>query len=180
MIPAAALLPSELSAIMDYLWSPWRYRYVSGAQGDRCLFCDLAIWEPARDRERFIVRRGRFNLIVLNLFPYTSGHAMIAPYKHTPNLAGLDAEDLGEMMMMARELEAALHAVYRPEGYNLGINLGRSAGAGIAEHVHLHVLPRWVGDTNFMTAVGETRVLPEDLGSTYDRIAGFFAKPAKR
>lgn len=164
---------------MDYLWSPWRYRYVTGARRDGCLFCDLAASEPARDRERFIVHRGRFNLIVLNVFPYTSGHAMIVPYKHTPTLAGLDAEVLGEMIMMARELEAALHAAYRPEGYNLGMNLGRSAGAGIAEHVHLHVLPRWTGDVNFMTAVGETRVLPEDLSTTYDKIAGFFARPKR-
>jgi len=164
---------------MDYLWSPWRYQYVSGAQPESCLFCDLAAWDPARDRERFVVHRGRFNLIVLNVFPYTSGHAMIAPYKHASNLAGLEAEVLGEMMILARELEAALQAAYRPEGYNLGMNLGRSAGAGIAEHLHLHVLPRWIGDTSFMTAVGETRVLPEDLSSTYDKIAGFLGRAAK-
>ena len=145
-----------------------------GTQPGVCVFCDLAAGDPAGDRERLVLCRGRFNLIVLNCFPYTSGHAMIAPYEHTATLAGLGADALGEMIRLARDLEAALGAAYRPEGYNIGMNLGRAAGAGIADHLHLHVLPRWAGDSNFMTTVGETRVLPEALDTSYDKLAGFF------
>ena len=160
---------------MDYIWSPWRYQYMSGAaKREGCIFCDMTAGDPARDRERLILHRGRFNLIVLNLFPYNNGHAMIAPYKHVSSLDGLETEALGEMMTLARDLEAALQAAYHPQGYNLGMNLGRSAGAGIADHLHLHVLPRWNGDANFMTTVGETRVLPEDLDTTYQRLVEFF------
>lgn len=160
---------------MDYIWSPWRYQYLSGTANRKgCIFCDMTAADPARDRERLILHRGRFNLIVLNLFPYNSGHAMIAPYKHVSSLDGLETEALGEMMTLARDLESALKAAYHPQGYNLGMNLGRSAGAGIADHLHLHVLPRWNGDANFMTTVGETRVLPEDLETTYHRLVDFF------
>lgn len=166
---------------MDYLWSPWRYQYVSGGdRGGECIFCEMAAGDASQDRERFILHRGRFNLIVLNIFPYTPGHSLIAPYKHVPTLAGLGADELSEMMILARDLEAALQAAYRPEGLNLGMNLGRSAGAGIADHAHLHVLPRWAGDSNFMTVVGETRVLPEDLGTTYDKLAAFFRVPSAK
>jgi ATP adenylyltransferase len=160
---------------MDYIWSPWRYQYMSGAaKREGCIFCEMAAADRAGDRERLILHRGRFNLIVLNLFPYNSGHAMIAPYQHVASLESLDTEALGEMMTLARQLEVALKAAYRPQGYNLGMNLGRSAGAGIADHLHLHVLPRWNGDANFMTTVGETRVLPEDLDTTYRRLVDFF------
>lgn len=162
---------------MEYLWSPWRYEYVSGgAHRDVCIFCEMAS-DPAHDRERFVLYRGRSNLIVLNRFPYTSGHAMIAPYQHTASLAGLEAEVLGEMMTLARELENALRTAYHPDGYNLGMNLGRAAGAGIADHLHLHVLPRWNGDVNFMTSVSATRVLPEDLDTSYQKLSGFFRQP---
>jgi len=160
---------------MDYIWSPWRYQYMSSAaQREGCIFCDMTAADPAQDRERLILHRGRFNLIVLNLFPYNSGHAMIAPYQHVASLEALNPEGLAEMMTLARDLEAALKAAYRPQGYNLGMNLGRSAGAGIADHLHLHVLPRWNGDANFMTTVGETRILPEDLDTTYSRLVDFF------
>ena len=163
---------------MDYLWSPWRYQYVSGgAHRDICIFCEMAS-DPAHDRDRLVLYRGRFNLIVLNRFPYTSGHVMIAPYQHTATLAELGVEPLGEMMALARTLEAALGEAYRPDGYNLGMNLGRSAGAGIADHLHLHVLPRWNGDVNFMTSVSDTRVLPEDLNTSYEKLAGFFRSEA--
>ena len=146
-----------------------------------CIFCEMAAADPAHDSERLILYRGRFNLIVLNLFPYNTGHAMIAPYAHTDTLEGLESESLGEMMALARDLEAALKTVYNPQGYNVGLNLGRSAGAGIAEHLHMHVLPRWNGDANFMTTVGETRVLPEELGTTYQKLAGYFrGKPATK
>jgi len=160
---------------MDILWSPWRFRYVSeGLNQGGCIFCDQAAADPARDRENLILHRGQSNLIVLNLFPYTTGHAMIAPYAHVAMLSDLEAATLGEMMALAQKLQAALESAYQPEGYNLGMNLGRCAGAGVADHLHLHILPRWTGDSSFMTAVGETRVQPEDLRTTYEKLVRFF------
>jgi ATP adenylyltransferase len=154
---------------MDYVWTPWRYRYIATA-GDTtgCIFCDL----PAanRDEETLIVLRGVKNFVILNRFPYTSGHVMIVPYAHTADFAGLDAETTSEMMLLAQRAQAALESVYHPGGFNLGMNLGRAAGAGIADHLHLHLLPRWQGDTNFMTTIGETRLEPEKLSTTYARL----------
>ncbi len=155
--------------MMDYLWTPWRYRYITdAAKDDRCIFCDaLAVGDDAKS---FIVLRGKKNFVILNRFPYTTGHVMIVPFKHVAELAGCDAETLAEMMQLAQRVQAALAANYNPEGYNLGMNLGRCAGAGVAGHLHLHLLPRWTGDTNFMTAVAETRIEPEDLTLTYDKL----------
>ncbi len=154
---------------MDYLWTPWRYRYITDAtKDDRCVFCDaLALGDDAKS---FILFRGQKNFVILNRFPYTTGHVMIVPFEHVAELAGCDRETLAEMMQLAERVQAALAANYRPEGYNLGMNLGRCAGAGVTGHLHLHVLPRWTGDTNFMTAVGETRIEPEELGVTYDKL----------
>jgi ATP adenylyltransferase len=156
---------------MDYLWTPWRYRYIAkAASAVGCVFCDL----PAanNDEEALIVLRGVKNYVVLNRYPYTSGHVMIVPYAHTADFAGLDAQTTAELMSLAQRVQAALGGVYHPEGYNIGMNLGRSAGAGIADHLHLHVLPRWAGDTNFMTTVGETRLEPEELSTTYEKLRG--------
>jgi ATP adenylyltransferase len=133
-----------------------------------CIFC--AALEKKNDGETFIVFRGRKNFIILNRYPYTSGHVMIVPFAHIADLAGCDAETLHELIELARRMEASLSSVYKPDGCNLGMNLGRAAGAGVAGHVHLHVLPRWFGDTNFMTVTGETRVEPEDLRTTYDKL----------
>jgi len=160
---------------MDILWSPWRFHYVSeGVKKSGCVFCEKAAAGHSRDRENLVLYRGQSNYILLNLYPYTTGHAMVAPYAHVARLANLDAETLKEMMVLAQRLEAALAAAYSPEGFNLGMNLGRCAGAGVADHVHLHFLPRWFGDSNFMTVVGETRVQPEDLAITFDKLARFF------
>lgn len=160
---------------MDILWSPWRFRYVSEiVKKSGCVFCEKAAADPSCDRENLVLYRGQSNYILLNLYPYTTGHAMVAPYAHVARLADLDAESLKEMMALAQRLEAALAAAYSPEGFNLGMNLGRCAGAGVADHVHLHFLPRWFGDSNFMTVVGETRVQPEDLATTFDKLARFF------
>lgn len=154
---------------MDYLWTPWRYRYVSdAAKDDRCIFC--AALEEGDDAKSFIVLRGGKNFVILNRFPYTTGHLMVVPFAHVAELSGCDVETLAEMMELARRVQTALAATYKPEGYNLGMNLGRCAGAGVAGHLHLHVLPRWTGDTNFMTAVGETRIEPEALATTYDKL----------
>jgi ATP adenylyltransferase len=162
---------------MDILWSPWRYRYVSeGAKTEGCIFCQKAADDPARDRDNLILHRGRRNLVLLNLFPYTTGHTMIAPYAHLAAFADLEGETMKEMMELAQRVHNALEETYHPEGYNLGMNLGRCAGAGVADHLHLHVLPRWTGDTSFMTVIGETRVEPEDLPSTFDKLVRFFPR----
>ena len=162
---------------MDYLWSPWRFRYVSeAAKAAGCVFCDQPAGDPAHDREKLVLQRGRHNFILLNLYPYTTGHMMIAPYAHVANLADLKAEALTEMMALAQAAEGALKACYKPEGLNVGMNLGKCAGAGVADHLHLHLLPRWTGDSNFMTVIGETRVQPEELLTTYDKLAPFFPR----
>ncbi len=155
---------------MDYLWTPWRYRYMAEAAGKQtgCIFCSAL--EKKDDAETLIVFRGEKNFILLNRYPYTSGHVMIVPYAHIPDLKDCDAETLAEMMLLAQRVEGALAASYKPDGFNLGMNLGRAAGAGVTGHVHLHVLPRWIGDANFMSVVGETRVEPEDLRTTYEKL----------
>jgi ATP adenylyltransferase len=154
---------------MDRLWSPWRYRYVSTASPDQaCIFCA----KPASgdDRANYIVLRAERNFVLLNLYPYTNGHLMIAPYEHVATLEEAHPETLAEMMRLTARAEKALRQVYQPGGINLGMNLGQCAGAGIAGHIHMHVLPRWPGDASFMTTVGETRVLPEDLETTYEKL----------
>ena len=166
---------------MDYLWSPWRYRYVSQAgKAEGCPFCLKVEPDPAHDREHLVLYRGRSNFILLNLYPYTTGHVLVTPYAHAANLDQVTPETLVEMMELAQRLQAALRECYNPEGYNLGMNLGKCAGAGVADHLHLHLLPRWTGDSNFMTVVGETRVQPEDLLATYDKLAAFFPPSHKQ
>jgi ATP adenylyltransferase len=157
---------------MDFLWSPWRYDYLaSGAKKpETCVFCIGG--DPSQDVGRLVVFRGMHNFIILNLFPYTSGHAMVAPYEHLDTITLAKTEQMSEMMQLAQRLIAALQKLYRPEGFNIGMNLGQAAGAGIREHFHLHVVPRWTGDSNFTTVIGETRVLPEELSRTYERLKG--------
>jgi ATP adenylyltransferase len=153
---------------MEFLWTPWRYSYMASAgKNDGCIFCDAL---KAGDEKARIVFRGELNFIILNTFPYTSGHVMIVPYAHVADLPACSPETLAEMMRLAQRVQVALTASYKPDGFNLGMNLGRSAGAGVAGHLHLHVLPRWTGDANFMTTVGETRVVPEDLDLTYSKL----------
>ena len=156
---------------MDYLWTPWRYAYMkqvtSGPQPE-CIFCDALAQN--RDEETLIVHRGKKSFVILNRYPYTSGHVMIVPNHHVSELTACDAESLSEIMQLSQRVEAAFRALYKPDGMNLGMNLGRAAGAGVAGHVHLHALPRWFGDSNFMTVTGETRVHPEDLSVTYSRL----------
>ncbi len=158
---------------MDYIWSPWRYAYVTKASPGQCIFCEKAS-EP-NDAENFVVHRGRHGFVLLNIYPYTTGHLMIAPYAHVAALEEVEDETFVEMARMMREATIHLRNVYRPQGLNVGMNLGECAGAGIAGHLHMHVLPRWIGDSSFMTTVGETRVLPEDLRTTYAKLAAAFA-----
>ena len=156
---------------MDYLWTPWRYQYMKDTQRGKppdCIFCDAA--QRNDDAETLIVYRGAKTFIILNRYPYTSGHVMIVPYAHVAELGNCEPEALNEMMRLVQRVEAAYHANYKPDGMNLGMNLGRAAGAGVLGHLHLHVLPRWFGDANFMTVTGETRVHPEELNTTYQRL----------
>jgi ATP adenylyltransferase len=160
---------------VDYLWTPWRYQYITTSDKDyECVFCAAA--QASDDRETLVVHRGAANFVILNRFPYTSGHVMVVPTQHVATLEELSEEALAEMFRLGRDCARHLRAIYRPEGLNLGMNIGKSAGAGIAGHLHLHILPRWTGDTNFMTVVGETRVLPEDLAVTWERLRGEWGK----
>ena len=158
---------------MDYLWSPWRYQYVTQSIPEQgCIFCRKM--QENQDEGNWILHRGLHNFVLLNLFPYTSGHLMIAPYAHIARLSDADDATWMEMMALTRKAEQALQKTYQPEGINLGMNLGKSAGAGIADHMHLHVLPRWQADSNFITTIGETRVLPELLPDTYRKLKPLF------
>ena len=159
---------------MDTLWSPWRYRYVSRqSPTPGCVFCRIAS-SVDEDETSLVVYRGQHVYIVLNRFPYSTGHLMIVPFAHVPDLASLEDACLLEMMQLARRAEQALRLTYQPGGFNLGLNLGECAGAGIAAHLHLHILPRWTGDANFMTTIGETRVIPEDLAETWRKLRPCF------
>jgi ATP adenylyltransferase len=162
---------------MDYLWTPWRYQYmVKAARGEQpeCIFCEAAARND--DAETLVVHRGAKAFVILNRYPYTSGHVMIVPFAHVAELHLCEAEALNEMMQMSRRVETVFQAEYKPDGMNLGMNLGRAAGAGVIGHLHLHALPRWIGDSNFMTVTGETRVHPEELKTTYERLRKGLAK----
>jgi ATP adenylyltransferase len=163
---------------MDYLWTPWRYRYISQvgeAESEACVFCSAA--NPSSDSHAMlVVHRAEHNFIILNRFPYTSGHVMIVPNAHLARLEDVTDDGLVELIRLSQRTEKILRRVYRPDGVNLGMNIGRSAGAGIAGHLHLHVLPRWYGDSNFMTVVAETRVVPEELEETWERLRAAFAE----
>jgi ATP adenylyltransferase len=159
---------------MDVLWSPWRYDYITGSGGKPtggCVFCDI-LNDPASDEEKFILRRAGFNFVILNVYPYTSGHLMIVPYEHAATLDAAGKETTDEMMDLTKSAQSAISEAYRPDGINIGMNLGKAAGAGVEGHFHMHVLPRWIGDVNFMTAVGQTRTIPETLQTTYEKLKG--------
>ncbi len=162
---------------MDRLWSPWRLRYVSGQTRPPtgCVFCTQP--RPP-DPDSLIVYEGRASYVVLNRYPYNNGHVMVVPHRHIATLQALTADELGEVALLTQRAEGVLMQAYQPEGINVGINLGRSAGAGIHEHLHVHLVPRWAGDTNFMTVVGDTRVLPEDLATTAARLRPLFVSQA--
>src|SRR5579871_5221933 len=187
---------------MDLLWTPWRFAYVTSAEGavrpgvprslsgwpgdHGCVFCNLiasvdhAIEQGmSRDEAEAaagLVLRAQHCYICLNAYPYTSGHVMVVPYAHLDRLEALPSETAHELIELAQQCERVLRSLYRPGGLNLGLNLGQAAGAGVASHLHMHALPRWPGDTNFMTAIGETRVLPEDLGTTWKRMRAAFGE----
>jgi ATP adenylyltransferase len=154
---------------MDHLWTPWRYRYIAQTEpAPGCIFCIKAA--ENKDAENYVLYRGKLNYILLNLYPYTNGHLMLAPYEHRATMEETPEDTLAEMMRLVRRAEANLRAAYRPDGLNIGMNIGASAGAGVAGHIHMHVLPRWTGDANFMSTIGETRVIPEELPVTYEKL----------
>jgi ATP adenylyltransferase len=182
---------------MERLWAPWRHIYVTGASGESnpCIFCshdpnnhdpDGTVQreppdnlQPDPQREALMLARGRVSFVILNLYPYNSGHLMVVPHRHVANLASTTSEEQLEMMRFARHAEMALTEAYAPQGINIGINLGRSAGAGVLDHLHIHMVPRWNGDTNFMTAIGDTRVLPESLEVSALRLRPIFERLAQ-
>ncbi len=160
---------------MENLWSPWRMKYVTdtGKPGE-CIFCSYPKMPDGVDN--LIAHRGKSAFVILNRYPYTSGHVMVVPFLHVPSIEDLTGKTRAEMFEMVNETLGVLRVVYSPEGFNVGINLGSAAGAGIAEHAHIHIVPRWAGDTNFMSSTGETRVIPEDLEITFQRISSAWAK----
>jgi ATP adenylyltransferase len=158
---------------MDHLWTPWRYAYVTGANLiSDCIFCDAP---KQSDQQALIVHRGTHCYVILNLYPYTNGHVMVVPYAHLDELEKLSADAAREMMALTQRSEGILRSLYKPDGINLGMNIGKAAGAGVAGHIHMHILPRWVADANFISVIGETRVLPETLEVTWERIGKAFA-----
>lgn len=156
---------------MNHLWAPWRSAYVQGKRDKRiCIFCDAAQRGGDADEETLVIHRSAHCFVILNRYPYTSGHLMVAPYAHVSRLSQASEAAAEEMMRLTRQAEEVLERIYHPGGINLGMNLGEAAGAGIEEHIHMHVLPRWSGDGNFMSTIAETRVLPESLADTYTKL----------
>ena len=164
---------------MERLWTPWRLAYVTGAvsgTSDRCIFCDAG---PESSRDELVLIRTPLSFVVLNLYPYNNGHLMVVPKRHVASLASSTPEELTDLMRLTRHAEIALAEAYTPQGMNIGINLGRPAGAGIVDHLHVHLVPRWTGDTSFMSVVGNTRVLPEELPQTAARLRPIFERLSK-
>ncbi len=158
---------------MEHLWTPWRMRYLQGegrSPGAGCIFCVKPAQTSGCDVDNLIVHRGQLAFVILNRYPYNNGHLMVVPYQHVPSLEALEMPTLTELMILVKQALGVLRTIYNPQAFNLGVNIGEAAGAGIAEHVHFHVVPRWAGDTNYMTVVGQTRVIPEDLTETCLRL----------
>lgn len=156
---------------MERLWTPWRMAYIKDeGRMDGCIFCDLPALDAANDRASLILLRGERAFIIMNKFPYNSGHLMVSIYRHCADYADLTPDEHTEMSSLTARCVRALEQAYRPEGFNIGVNQGRAAGAGIADHLHMHVVPRWSGDTNYMTTIGATKVLPESLDETFARL----------
>ncbi len=154
---------------MENLWRPWRIKYILGDKEKGCIFCDKL--REQKDTENYILRRSETSFIMLNIYPYNNGHLMVVPYKHVASFEGLSKDELGELMQMVNLCTELLKKTMRPDGFNIGVNLGRVAGAGVKDHVHIHVVPRWTGDTNFMPVLADVRVIPEGLDSVYESLA---------
>jgi ATP adenylyltransferase len=166
---------------VERLWSPWRLAYVTGTSAQvphpsDCIFCNAARTDANLPKDELVLIRGTLAYVILNLYPYNNGHLMVVPSRHVGSLSAAHPEELAELMRFTRHAEIALLEAYRPQGINIGMNLGRAAGAGVPDHMHVHVVPRWAGDTNFMSVVSDTRVLPEDLSATAMRLRPIFER----
>jgi ATP adenylyltransferase len=162
---------------LERLWSPWRAKYIASgvdSQANGCVFCLIA-GDPDHDETNFVLHRATHTFIVLNLYPYITGHLMVVPYLHTSEFDSMPKEITDELMDLTKRSQTALREVYAPSGFNVGMNLGAAAGAGIVGHLHIHALPRWSGDTNFMTTIAESRVIPESLETTYSKLRPRFS-----
>ena len=155
----------------EQLWAPWRLKYIEAAdKAQGCIFCDFPAEGETHDRENFILYRSLYAYLILNAFPYSNGHLMVVPYRHTATLEDYTEAEMLDIMLLTRLSIRALQVAFGPHAYNCGLNMGRIAGAGIAEHLHWHIVPRWNGDTNFMTVLADTRVIPESLPAVYERL----------
>jgi len=152
---------------MKILWAPWRIKYILGKK-EGCIFCDKV--KENKDRENYILLRGKNAFVILNTFPYNNGHLMVAPYKHVPDLDGLEESELAELMRLVKTCTQILKKALKPEGFNIGANLGKASGAGVEGHIHIHIVPRWEGDTSFISTVGDTKIIPESLDDTYGKL----------
>jgi ATP adenylyltransferase len=153
----------------EKMWAPWRMRYIEGTHEDKgCIFCVKP--KEDKDRDNLILFRGKYSFVMMNLFPYNNGHLMVAPYRHTGDLTVLEDNEILEIMKLSSKMIKVIRKIMKPDGFNTGFNLGRAAGAGIADHIHFHIVPRWIGDTNFMPVLGEVKVISEHIFDTYDKI----------
>ena len=159
---------------MDQLWAPWRLEYIQGPEEGACIFCVNG--ESVTDSERFILMRRKFCYVMMNRYPYSNGHLMISPYRHLGDMAALDKDEVLEIHELLIDSQAVLLAACGAQGFNVGWNLGRTAGAGIADHIHMHIVPRWTGDSNFMPILAETRVIPQHIEKTYTLLAKAFSE----
>lgn len=157
---------------MNILWAPWRIKYILGKKESECIFCPYN--RKGTDEENLILFKGRYSMVMMNKYPYNNGHLLVSPLTHTPDLEGLGVDELKDLIIKVKESIRILKEVMKPDGFNVGLNLSRVAGAGMADHVHFHIVPRWNGDTSYMTVLGEVRVIPEDLKSTYRRLKPYF------
>jgi ATP adenylyltransferase len=160
---------------MQRIWAPWRMAYIVGERSGGCVFCEKSK-DMANDQENFVLCRGEFAFALMNIYPYNNGHLMIAPYAHVASLTELNPEQVRDLFCLTQQCERVLTQAMHPEGFNIGINLGKAAGAGIADHLHVHIVPRWNGDTNYMTTVCDSRVIPQQLSETYAILMAYFQK----
>ncbi|MBI3354570.1 MAG: HIT domain-containing protein [Nitrospirae bacterium] len=159
---------------MKRLWSPWRMKYILNNKTKGCVLCKMP--DENKDRKNYMLYRSKYNYVIMNIYPYNNGHLMVVPYKHTDTIEGLDDAEIADFMKLTGKSVAALKKAFSPDGFNIGMNLMESAGAGIEAHIHMHIVPRWNGDTSFMPVLFETRVIPEHLDDTYMRLLPFFLK----
>ena len=157
---------------MENLWTPWRIKYIEDQRDDGCFFCKYIQEED--DKENKVLYRSQFSFVVMNIYPYNSGHLMVVPYKHTGDVSELSEESLGDMMFLMRSCVSVLKKMLKPDGFNIGMNIGKVAGAGVKDHIHLHIVPRWNGDTNFMPVLADIKTIPEHIEETYDRLKPLF------